>query len=131
MVVLPGDQETSFADRDDAKVWMIRHELEWKGRKITPYIRSCLALKMESIIAEKARLNQLSGLKQYQEPQKEDSTVPATLPKRIIPIETRKELSKMADVGERTLDKVKHIEARATPEVKKELSFAEGYIITT
>lgn len=36
-------------------------ELEWNGRKITPYIRSCLALKMESIIAEKAKANQVKA----------------------------------------------------------------------
>lgn len=87
---------------------MIKHELEWKGRKITPYLRSSLALKMKDIIAGKAKAQQgtrtdilQNSVKGYEPPK---------------PVDTQKELSKLADVSHDTIHKVEVIEAKATPE---------------
>jgi len=118
----------SFADKDDAKIWMIKHELEWKGRKITPAIRSHLALKMNTIISDRARANlSLGGGDRKSDEYKERSPLQNSV-NPIIPVNTQKELAKMADVSHDTIAKMKVIEAEATPEQLKDVMESEKSI---
>ena len=54
--------EKQFTDRNDAERWIILNQ--FGRRNLSAYDRSILALKLKPIIAEKAKENQLSVLKQ-------------------------------------------------------------------
>ena len=103
--------EKSFDSEDDVKEWMIHNQ--FGRRNLSNYQRSVLALELESVFSAKAK-----------EQQGKRTDLLAMLPKSE-PINTRKEIAKIADVKERTLGKVKVIEAKATPEVKAQLSTGE------
>ena len=45
----------TFADRNDAKIWIIRNQFD--RRNLSSYTRSVLALKMEDVFKEKAQKN--------------------------------------------------------------------------
>jgi 16S rRNA G966 N2-methylase RsmD len=100
-----------FKDENEVKEWMINNQ--FGRRNLSNYQRSVLALELESVFKEKAK-----------EQQGKRTDLLATLPKSE-PIDTRKEIAKIADVKERTLGKVKVIQAKATPEVKAKLSTGE------
>ena len=105
-----------FKDENEVKEWMIHNQ--FGRRNLSNYQRSVLALELESVFSEKAKKNLKTST---------GGTNPqplATLPKAET-INTRKEIAKIADVKERTLGKVKVIEAKATPEVKAQLSTGE------
>jgi DNA modification methylase len=104
-----------FEDENAVREWMILNQ--FGRRNLSNYQRSVLALELEEVFSKKAKANQLSSLKK-------GSSVPQISAKRE-PIETRKELSKVANVSHDTISKVKHIEAKATPEVKQKLSTGE------
>jgi len=117
--------EKEFADRDDVKIWIIQNQ--FGRRNINNYQRSRLALELEGILQKKAkeRLSQSGGDKKSEQ-YKEKSAVQISAP----PIEvdtvklietTRQELAKIARVSHDTIAKVKVIEQKAAPEVKKEL----------
>ncbi len=99
-----------FADRGEAKIWIIRNQ--FGRRNLNLYQRSKLALELKPLIAQQAKKNQLSGLKQFPD------TVPQNSAKRI---ETREELAKAASVSHDTISKVEKIEAKAEPEQKEAL----------
>jgi hypothetical protein len=80
--------------------------------------RSQFALKMEPMIAEKAKQQQLSTLKQ-------NTTVLPTLTKRTDPIDTRSEIATIANVSTGTMAKVKKIINTATPETIQKLNAGE------
>ena len=101
-----------FKDENEVKEWMIHNQ--FGRRNLSNYQRSVLALELESVFSKRAKEN--LGRNQY-------SSL-AMLPKSET-INTRKEIAKIADVKERTLGKVKVIEAKATPEVKAQLSTGE------
>ena len=100
-----------FKDENEVKEWMINNQ--FGRRNLSNYQRSVLALELESVFKEKAK-----------EQQGKRTDLLATLPKSK-PIDTRKEIAKIADVKERTLGKVKVIQAKATSEVKAKLSTGE------
>ena len=100
-----------FKDENEVKEWMINNQ--FGRRNLSNYQKSVLALELESVFKEKAK-----------EQQGKRTDLLATLPKSE-PIDTRKEIAKIADVKERTLGKVKVIQAKATPEVKAKLSTGE------
>jgi len=83
-------------------------------RNLSNYQRSVLALQLEEVFSVKAKENQI----------RKPESVSVNSPKQN-PIDTRKELSKVASVGEQTIARVKVIEAKATPEVKAQLSTGE------
>lgn len=94
----------NFESREDAKEWIIKNQ--FGRRNLTPYDRSLLALKLKPLIAEKAKERQIrKSVTQKSAEQK--------------PIETRKELAKVAGVSHDTIHKVEKIEAEATPQVKQ------------
>ena len=108
--------QMDFASRDDVVIWIIKNQF---GRRNLPaYERAKLALRLKPVIAEKAKEQQLSTLKQ-------GNTVPQISAKRGTPIETREELAKVAGVSHDTIAKVEKIEQKATPEIKTQLQTGE------
>jgi N6-adenosine-specific RNA methylase IME4 len=103
-----------FDSENDVKEWMINNQ--FGRRNLSNYQRSVLALELESVFSERAKENlKLSDGKGKQK----------SAEVKIEPIETRKELAKVANVSHDTIAKVKKIEAVATPEVKAQLSTGE------
>jgi len=105
-----------FKDENEVKEWMIHNQ--FGRRNLSNYQRSVLALELESVFSERAKENLKTST---------GGTNPrplAMLPKAET-IDTRKELAKIADVKERTLGKVKVIEAKAPEEVKAKLRTGE------
>jgi DNA modification methylase len=101
-----------FKNENDVKEWMINNQ--FGRRNLSNYQRSVLALQLEEVFSAKAKEQQVRKpefVKQISAEQK--------------PIETRKELAKVANVSHDTISKVKKIEAVATPEVKAQLSTGE------
>ena len=76
-----------------------------------------LALQLEEVFSKKAKERKAKKVAHF----RNTGEVMATLPQP----KTRQELSKVAQVGERTLDKVKKIQAQASEEVKAKLSTGE------
>ena len=103
--------EKSFDSEDDVKEWMIHNQ--FGRRNLSNYQRSVLALELESVFSARAKekQGQRTDIKQISAESK--------------PIETRKELAKIANVSHDTIAKVKVIQATATPEVKAKLSTGE------
>lgn len=103
-----------FEDENAVREWMILNQ--FGRRNLSNYQRSVLALQLEEVFKEKAKENlKLSDGKGKQK----------SAEVKVEPIETRKELAKVASVSHDTISKVKHIEAKATPEVKQKLSTGE------
>lgn len=107
-----------FKDEEAVKEWMILNQ--FGRRNLSNYQRSVLALQLEEVFSKKAKEN-LSKAGSSFSP-KEGL---AKLPKVTNKINTREELSKVAQVGERTLGMVKKIQEKATEEVKAKLSTGE------
>ena len=100
-----------FTSEESVKEWMILNQ--FGRRNLSNYQRSVLALELEEVFSKKAKENQ--GLR---------TDISAKLPKSKA-IDTRKELSKVAQVGERTLGMVKTIQEKAPEEVKAKLATGE------
>ena len=103
-----------FENEDDAKLWMILNQ--FGRRNLSAYQRSVLALELEDVFSKEAKEKQKGGqggvlLKQNSAEAK--------------PIETRKELSKVASVSHDTIAKVKKIQEKAPEEVKAKLRTGE------
>ena len=94
--------EMDFADRDEAKVWMINNQLG--RRNLPPYVRVDLAIARSGAIEERAKANQRAS----------GGAVPQ---KSAEPIETREEIAAIAGVSHDTVSKVKKIKEKASPEV--------------
>ena len=109
-------KEMAFDNRQDAILWILRNQLG--RRNINAWQRSQIALKMEPMIAEKAKQQQLSTLKQ-------NTTVLPTLTKRTDPINTRSEIATIANVSTGTMAKAKKIINTATPEIIQKLNAGE------
>jgi len=106
--------DKEFKDESEVKEWMINNQ--FGRRNLSNYQRSVLALELESVFSERAKENlKLSEGKGKQ--------ISAEV--KVVPIETRKELAKVANVSHDTIAKVKVIQATATPEVKAQLSTGE------
>ena len=100
-----------FDSEESVKEWMILNQ--FGRRNLSNYQRSVLALELEDVFSKKAKEKQKEAGGAVR--QKSDKAV----------IDTKKELSKVANVSHDTIAKVKHIEAKATPEVKAKLSTGE------
>jgi DNA modification methylase len=101
-----------FKDENDVREWMINNQ--FGRRNLSNYQRGVLALELESVFSEKAKEQQI----------RKPESVSVNSPKQT-PIDTRKELSKIASVGEQTIARVKVIEAKASDEVKAQLITGE------
>jgi hypothetical protein len=93
--------EKKLDSREDVIQWIILNQ--FGRRNLSPGNRSILALRLEPIIRGKAKDNQI----------KSGGAVPQ---KSAEPVETRKEVAKIAGVSHDTIDKVKKIIDRGTPE---------------
>jgi N6-adenosine-specific RNA methylase IME4 len=107
-------ESKSFENENDVKEWMINNQ--FGRRNLSNYQRSVLALQLEEVFSSKAKENQAVQFKGNSLKQ---------ISAEVKPIETRKELAKVANVSHDTIAKVKKIEAVATPEVKAQLSTGE------
>jgi len=100
--------EIEFEDRNDAKIWVVKNQ--FSRRNISAYQRGELALKLESVWKAKGKEKQLRKPKsvcQNSDKQK--------------PIDTKKELAKIAGVSHDTIAKVKLIKETGCEEVKDNL----------
>jgi hypothetical protein len=93
--------EMSFADRDAAKIWIIRNQ--FGRRNLSPMQRTQLVIVLEPLIAAQAQQGKRSDL----------SPKSAKSEKH----DTREELAKLAGVSHDTISKVKKINAKAVPEL--------------
>lgn len=104
-------ESKSFSSEDEVKEWMILNQ--FGRRNLSNYQRSVLALQLEDVFRAKAK-----------EKQKEaGGALPQISAKA--PIETRKELSKVAAVSHDTIAKVKKIQEKAPEEIKAKLATGE------
>lgn len=110
-------QTKHFKDEDAVKEWMILNQ--FGRRNLSNYQRSVLALQLEEVFSKKAKEN-LSKAGSSFSPKEGLAKLP-----KVQKINTREELSKVAQVGERTLGMVKKIQAQASEEVKAKLSTGE------
>lgn len=99
--------------RAAAKEWILRNQLG--RRNLTPYMLGVLALKLEESIAARAKANERAGGGDKKSG-KPKSANPIT------PIETRKEVAKLAGIGKTQIEQIKIIEKEATPEQKADLA---------
>ena len=99
-----------FDNREDVKKWIILNQ--FGRRNLSLYDRSKLALKLEEHYKAKAKENQSEAGKISQ---KQGLQISAKA------VDTRKEIAKIAHVSGDTIDRVRKIEAKATPEVKEKL----------
>jgi len=102
-----------FQDEEAVKEWMILNQ--FGRRNLSNYQRSVLALQLEEVFSKKAKENLIKGGKVSQEGLQISAKA----------IDTRKELSKVANVSHDTIAKVKKIQAEASEEVKAKLSTGE------
>tara|TARA_R110002074_G_scaffold315759_1_gene486163 strand:+ start:18 stop:530 length:513 start_codon:yes stop_codon:yes gene_type:complete len=96
-----------FKDEEAVKEWMILNQ--FGRRNLSNYQRSVLALELEDVFSKKAKENLKASGENFGKG-KQISANP------IKPIETRKELSKVASVSHDTIAKVKKIQEK---QVKK------------
>lgn len=99
-----------FKDEEAVKEWMILNQ--FGRRNLSNYQRSVLALQLEEVFSKKAKENQGA---------RNDISVNSPISK----LDTRKELSKVASVGEQIIARVKVIEAKAPEKVKEKLRTGE------
>ncbi len=98
-----------FDTEEDVKIFIIKHQLE--RRNLTVYERGKYALQLKKLVSQKAKLNQ--GKKGT-----------------ITPIDTKKELAKIADISHDTIHRIESIEKNAIPDVIKKVSNNEISINT-
>ena len=106
-------ESKSFKDENDVKEWMINNQ--FGRRNLSNYQRSVLALQLEEVFSAKAKEKETERKTTFHKSEKSN----------IEPINTIKEISKVANVSHDTIAKVKVIQATATPEVKEKLSTGE------
>ena len=102
-----------FKDENEVKEWMINNQ--FGRRNLSNYQRSVLALELESVFSERAKEKELERKTTFHKSEKSN----------IEKVNTVKEISKLANVSHDTIAKVKVIEAKATQEVKAQLSTGE------
>lgn len=110
-----GIRNVDLPDRDAATEWVIRNQCG--RRNLTPFVRAELALKLESLIAKKARQNQaLAGQNKLLQISVE------------APVKTQDELAKLAGVSHDTIYKAQIIQSKAPDHVKEKLRLGESTI---
>jgi hypothetical protein len=97
-----GITEREFNDRSEAVEWIIRNQ--FGRRNINAFTRGQLALRLESVIAAKAKANQQARKGDQPGTTRQNS---AHLSKN--PVKTRDEIAKIAGVSHDTIAKVKRI----------------------
>lgn len=112
--------EKEFDSEDSAKEWIILNQF---GRRNLPaYERAKLALKLSDLFKVKALQNMRIAGQSFSPREGSQNSVEVT------PIDTQKELAKIAGVSHDTIHKVNTIEKFATPAQKQKLSSGEESI---
>lgn len=112
-IELKPPHELSLPDRNAAKIWIINNQ--FGRRNINAYQRSVLALELEELLKIEAENRMLTG-------------------KKLDPVQnsaqgkTRDRLAQLAHVSHDTIEKVKKIKAKATPEQKAKLISGQASI---
>jgi 16S rRNA G966 N2-methylase RsmD len=106
-------KEMAFASMDYCKEWMIRNQ--FGRRNLSNYQRSVLALELKKVFSEKAKEKELERKTTFQKSEKSN----------LEPVNTAKEIAKVANVSHDTIAKVEVIEAKASEDVKAKLSTGE------
>jgi 16S rRNA G966 N2-methylase RsmD len=122
-------ESKEFKSEQDVKVWMILNQ--FGRRNIGNYTRAKLALELEDIFKEKAKENQGKRTDICQNSDKSLDLFSEEKPvkiNKIEPIDTKREVAKVANLSHDTIAKVKKIEQKATPEIKEKLSTGELHI---
>lgn len=118
-----------FSNRDEAKMWIIRNQ--FGRRNLSIYDRSILALKLEGLFKKKAKQNQgvrtdLCQISDKSYRKENGSQISEKVIKNEInPIDTKKEIAKIAGTSHDTIAKVKKIEEKAPGEVKEKIKNGE------
>jgi hypothetical protein len=102
-----------FETEDDAKEWMLERQLG--RRNLSDYNRTVMVLALESVWAAQGKANQSAA-------GGDKKALLSDLTKAVEPINTRAKVAEKAGVSTGTVAKVKAIEEKATPEIKKALS---------
>jgi DNA modification methylase len=105
--------EKHFDSEQDVKEWMILNQ--FGRRNLSNYQRSVLALELEDVFKAKAKEKEFERKTTFQKSEKSN----------IEPVNSIKEISKVANVSHDTIAKVKKIEEKAAPEIKEKLSTGE------
>lgn len=95
-------REINLADRTAAKVWIIRNQ--FGRRNLPPFVRAELALLLEPLVAAKAKANQV-----VRKPGQVGASPQTSAD--LSPVETRREVARVAGTSHDTIDKVKRIKA--------------------
>lgn len=137
-------EEKEFADRDEAKKWIINNQ--FGRRNLNPYQRAALALQLEDMFKAEGRRRILAGKKLNADPTQnsakgsaeqitvgvrieEDGTVKVMDQQQYLrPLDTRTELAKKADVSHNTIDKVRYIINNAPETQKRRLELGEASV---
>ena len=101
--------EKSFENEDAAVEWIMFNQLA--RRNLNDVQRGRIALKLKESIAARAKEKQYQGTNQY--------SLSADLPEASEPIDTRKELAKIAGIGERTLSKIEKVDKEAPAPIRE------------
>lgn len=114
----------NFADRDEAKIWIITNQLA--RRNLPVFVSIELALQLKPLIEKKAKENlSQGGGDRKSEEYKSGSQNSA---KAIASIDTREEVAKIAGTSHDTVTKAEKIIDKAPEEVKKKLRNSETSI---
>lgn len=109
-----------FPDREETKKWII--ENQFGRRNLSIYDKSVLALKLENVVKKKAKANQVMAGNNFGKGcQISDNAVE----NKITPIDTKKEIAKIAGTSHDTIARVKKIEEKAPEEVKEKVKNGE------
>lgn len=106
-------KEIQFEDREEAKLWIIQHQL--KRRNLNDFQRCELALRMKEIISQKAKENQRAGGGSVR--MKSDK-----------PVDTLEEMAQIAGVCKDTFFKAEKVIEKVPEEVKERLRIGETKI---
>lgn len=134
--------EMEFKDRLEAMEWIWLHQKN--RRNLTKYELAQIALKFKPVIEAKAKENQgkrndltsVRNLTNVDTEENKDTELTFIEPaNEIKPIDTKKELAKIAGVSHDTIHKVEVIEEKAPEEIKQqvkkgELTINSAYVLT-
>ena len=102
--------QREFKSRDDVIEWIILNQF---GRRNLPaHERARLALRLKPVIAEKAKENKVEAANKMNA--NVGNNVSTEICENVKPIDTQKELAKIAGVSHDTIAKVEHIEQKET-----------------
>lgn len=108
-------EQMEFSDESDAKIWIIKNQ--FGRRNITDAVRGLLALELEPLIAAKANARQQGG--------QGGVLLLSTLAEAKEPVDTRKEVAKVAGVSTGTMYKVKKVRDAGTLETLNQMRTGE------